>query len=196
MSIHDELILELIKPDKWGKPTGYIVNIVGTSNIKCKVEESVRFVREVHPYIPSRIKRIYYQLVEGLPTETVIEEMTPDIIVEILGSTSKEKELVAIELETDMDFDFGKSLRQIKKYARRFKEVIIVIPKEYERFAVLYKNEGFRVYLWEATRIWECMRCGNTTEERKSIKPKCSRKSCRSTEQRLKGVKNVTFKEA
>jgi len=26
MSIHDELILELIKPDKWGKPTGYIIN--------------------------------------------------------------------------------------------------------------------------------------------------------------------------
>lgn len=181
MTIHDELILELIKPDKWGKPTGDIIKIVGTSKIEYRLEESV----------VSRYKTI----ATSKEVRQVVwkeSEMAPDILVKDLNS----KKVTAVELENDIQWDFGQSLRQVKKYKRAMKwDVVVIIPKEYERFAILYKNEGFRVWLWKATRLWQCLRCGTITEEERTVKPKCPNKECKSNEQRLKGLKDVTFEE-
>ena len=40
MTIHDELVLELIKPDEQGKATGYLVRMTGSANIKYFLEKS------------------------------------------------------------------------------------------------------------------------------------------------------------
>lgn len=171
MTIHDELVLKLIDPDpKSGKPRGYIINIVGSANIRYVLEE-------------------YYLEPRVLIRETVhLVEMTPDIVVTDL----KSGKTTAIEIENDIQWDFAHSLQQVKKYRenrREFKDVVVIIPKRYERFAILYKNEGFRVYLWEATRIWECMQCGSQMEEARTIKPKCKKRNCNSKEQSLKGLR-------
>lgn len=103
---------------------------------------------------------------------------------------------VAIEVETDINLDFGASLRQVKKYQKRFPKVIVIIPKEYERFVPLYKNESLRVWLWSATRIWECLRCGNIAYENRPITGfKCLGKGCGSKEHRLKGTTDEAFVE-
>ena len=175
MTIHDELILELIMPDKAGKPTGKIIEIIGTSNLRYRLELS-------------------RDITENFET---IATITPDIVVMNLNS----KDMIvsnresAIELENDIQWDFADSLRQIRKYGEEFKDVVVIIPKEYERFASLYKNEGFRVWFWKAIRVWECMQCGTITEERRTVKPRCSGKNCNSTEQRLKGLKDTQFEE-
>ena len=175
MGIHDEIILALTQPDENGEVPLY--RIVGTKRIEYHLESST--------YLPAT----------GQPDYTAPlspRGITPDIVVEFKDKT---RYPIAIEVETDINFNFGRSLRQINKYQRRFEEVKVIIPKEYERFVPLYKNEGFRVYLWETTRIWECMRCGEITDEKRPIRPKCSAKDCNSTEQRLKGIKDTTFKE-
>ena len=178
MKIHDALIAELIKLDKHGKATGDIIKIVGSSKIKWQLEELVYW-------------RGHYQQVMG----TYIE-MSPDILATRLRPTSEEMAQVAIELETDVDFDFGKSLRQIKNYKNKFADVRVIIPagKEYERFAPLYKNEGFRVWFWSAIRIWQCLRCGNITEKEGSIQPKC-KKCNRYTKHELINLIGVKFEE-
>jgi hypothetical protein len=38
LTIHDELILELIKPDNRGIPIGKIIDIIGTSQIEYTIE--------------------------------------------------------------------------------------------------------------------------------------------------------------
>jgi len=170
MTIHDELVRELIKLADWGKPTGYIINIVGSANIQYVLEEL-----------------FYWRGHEQVKYDTYVE-MAPDIVV-----TNKESgKRTAIEVKGDINWNFADSLRQIKKYkrnSRQFHDVVIIIPKRYERFARLYKKEGFRVYLWKATRIWECMRCGNEMEDERTVKPRCSIKECKTTEQMLKGLK-------
>ena len=173
MTIHDELVLELIKPDEWGKPTGYVIRIVGNGKIKYVLEDLFYCAEERNTPISRDFKLI---------------EMTPDIVVTNLSSGKK----TAIEVEGDINWDFAHSLRQVKKYkrnSREFQDVVVIIPKRYERFARLYKKEGFRVYLWKATRIWECMQCGNVMEDERTTKPRCSSKDCNSTEQTLKGLK-------
>jgi len=178
LKIHDILIAELIKLDNHGKLTGDIIRIVGSAKIKCQLEELVYW-------------RGHYQAVMGR-----IVEMTPDILVTRSRPTSEEMAQVAIELETDVDFDFGKSLRQIKNYKKKFADVRVIIPagKEYERFAPLYKNEGFRVWLWKATRVWQCLRCGNVTEKEGEIQPKCE--ECNKyIPHKLIELKGTTFEE-
>jgi hypothetical protein len=190
VKIHDALILEFIKPDKTGKPTGEIIKAVGTANIKYRLEQLVRFARRVSSPTYSVLKLIFGS---KRPEATIIEEMTPDIVVRRMG-TSKEKETVVFELETDVDFDFGKSLRQIKNYQRRFDDVRVIIPREYESFASLYKNDGFRVWIWRAIRVWQCLRCASVTEKEGAIPPKCE--DCKKyTKHRLIGLKAVRFTE-
>ncbi len=171
MTIHDELVLKLIAPDPASrKPRGYINNIVGSSNIKYILEEV-----------------FYWRGHEQVVLRTYVK-MAPDIVVTNISSGKT----TAIEVETDIEWDFAHSLRQLKKYKNNrkdFKEVVVIIPKKYERYASLYDEQGFQVHLWEATRIWECMRCGNEMEDKRTIKPKCSATSCNSTEQILKGLK-------
>lgn len=177
MTIHDELILALTQPNEKGDVPIY--KMVGVSNAQYRIEESAYF-------LPSRD---HPNGSAPFPPRGI----TPDIIVR--ARTFPVEEWAAIEVETDMDFDFGRSLQQVKKYKGKY-GVIVVIPKEYERFVPLYKNEGFRVYLWRAIRIWECMQCGHPSYVEKPIKPKCSAKGCNSQEQRLKGIKNAEFVEA
>jgi len=178
LKIHDALILELIKPDRHGEATGDVIKIVGSSKIKYQLEELVYW-------------RGHYQAVMGK-----IEEMTPDILVTRSRPTSEQTAQVAIELETDVAFDFGNSLRQIKNYKHKFTDVRVIIPagKEYERFAPLYKNESFRVWLWKAIRVWQCLRCGNETEKEGAIQPKCE-KCNKHTKHKLIGLKDTTFEE-
>jgi len=105
------------------------------------------------------------------------------------------KRKIAIEVESDIDFDVGKTLRQIKKYSKIF-ETKLIMPKEQEKYAPIFKNEGFCVYLWVATRIWECMKCGQKTYERINITPKCSNTQCAKTRTlRLVGLKEIELEE-
>jgi hypothetical protein len=171
MTIHDELVLKLIDPDPASrKPRGYIINIVNSSAIKYVLED------------------VFYQQNPETPLVKEYIKMTPDVVVTNL----KSNKTTAVEVETDMKWDFADSIRQLKKYKknrRDFQDVVVIIPKKYERFAPLYEEEGFGVYLWEATRIWECAQCGNEMEEKRTIKPKCLSKNCKSTSQVLKGLK-------
>ena len=171
MTIHDELVLKLIDLDPASrKLRGYIIDIVGSSNIKCILEE------------------IFYRLNPETPFVEEYIKMTPDVVVTNL----KSNKTTGVEVETDIKWDFADSLRQLKKYKsnrKGFQDVVVIILKRYERFAPLYEEEGFQVCLWEATRLWECAQCGNEMEERRTIKPRCSSKDCRSTEQVLKGLK-------
>lgn len=180
MKIHDALIYELIKPEKSEpyKATGGIVDIVGTSNIRYTLESSFTY--------------------HEIPEQAVAVTMTPDVVVTKLNLTLEEKETdrrnVAIELETDEDFDFGNSLRQIKKYQNKFNDVRVIIPIEYEKFVPLYKNEGFRVYFWKAIRKYQCLRCKNETEIEGPFEPKC-KKCNKYSKHRLIGLKDAKFDE-
>lgn len=171
MTIHDELVLKLIKPNKQGKPIGYILNIigVGSGKIKCVLEE------------------LFYLRQKEMAGRIQYEKMAPDIVATNLNSAKK----TAIEIENDIQWDFAHSLQQVKKYKRNpeFQDVVVIIPKRYERFARLYKNEGFRVYLWKATRLWECVDCGRVMPDERTAKPKCSDKLCNSSDRVLIGLK-------
>ena len=85
MTIHDELILELIKPDKLGNPTGNIIEIIGTSNLRYRLELSR----------------------DTTANFETISTITPDIVVINLNS----KDMVvsnresAIELENDIQWE-------------------------------------------------------------------------------------------
>ena len=182
MTIDDELILELIKPDIHGKvgEKALIVKIVGTQKIEYKLEEST-YDSQFHQ-VDIRIER-------------ELLKMTPDIIVTI---PQEQQRQVAIELENDIHWDFQKSLRQVKKYKIRFDDTRVIIPKEYERFASLYKNEGFHVYLWKAKRKWQCLRCGTITDKEGPIQPICKNRECGNksrNEFRLIGLKNTIIDE-
>ncbi len=192
MKIHDAIICELIKPDSSGKPTGDILKIVGTSKIRYKLEHSIRFIGTVYSK-HSMVKSLF----GDVEKRTELVEMSPDIVVARLDSPRNEKDrkYVAIEIETDYDFDFGESLRQIKKYTKEFKnQVTVVISKKYVKFAPLYKNEKVNVWLWDAERIWECGKCGEKTTTKEVNQHFC--KNCRkNTEHTLVDLQNVTFEE-
>ncbi len=154
MTIDDELLLEIFKPDCYGNlgKDALIIQLIGSGDIKFTLEES-------------HSRRI-------AKTGEVIK-MTPDILVTKLNPT----QMVAIELENDFDWDFQKSLRELKKYRLKFGDVRIIIPREYERFASLYCHENFQVYLWSAKRKWRCLCCGFiNVRENRFINFKCEGK--------------------
>jgi len=184
MTIDDELIYELIKPNKYGEvgKDALIVKIVGTRKINYKLEEPTRYweIREITGSIPVR---------QEITQEAV--KITPDITVTLLHEEGKK---IAIELENDIQWDFQVSLRQVKKYKGEFPDTRVIIPDEYKRFAPFYKHEGFRVWLWKATRVWQCMRCGKITEKEGPLEPKCE-KCKKHTRHRLIEVKNAEIEE-
>jgi len=167
MTIDDELIYELIKPDRYGKvgKNALIVKIVGNRNINYRLEETTS-------RIPFEEKDFTRLEILRLAMEHLI---TPDIIIIFPEDNRPE---IAIELENDIAWNFGESLRQIKKYKSKFDDVRVIIPERYEKFAPLYKNEGFRVYLWKAKRKWQCLRCGIVTVNENRIPPRCSNEKC------------------
>lgn len=111
---YDELVLKLIAPDPISrKPRGYIINIVGSANIKYLLEDL--FYWRGHQ---QRVLNTYV-------------EMSPDIVATNLTSGKT----IAIEVETDIKWDFAHSLQQVKKYRRNskdFQNVVVIIPKRYE----------------------------------------------------------------
>ena len=167
MTVHDELILELIKPNRLGEvgENALIINVVGSRKIDYRLEEPTSGIAEENIEFEDDIEFARTHII------------TPDITVNIL----REKKQIAIELENDIQWDFGKSLRQVKRYQERFPDTRVIVPEEYKRFAPLYKNEGFRVYLWKAKRKWQCLRCGTITDKEGPIQPKCKNKKCGNT---------------
>ena len=165
MTIDDELLLELFKPDRYGKvgKDALIVKIVGRRAIYYNLEELQRFY---------------------LDTDAVIKKekthICPDIV--IYGEITRTQAQIAIELENDIKWDFGESLRQVKNYKNKFGDVRVIIPETYKRFAPLYKNEEFRVYLWKAKRKWQCLRCGTINVNKSRIPPKCEGKDSEGNE--------------
>lgn len=199
MTIDDELILEIIKPDLQGKVTnkGLIVSITGTKDILYKLEEST-----------------YYLKNYGSEQEPEIEivKMTPDITIwrkpekgwkSVLKDVMKQMVVgpeagIALELENDIQWDFQSSLKQIKKYKGKFRDTRIIIPADFSRYAPLYKKEGFRVYLWDAKRRWQCLKCGTETVKQGPIVPVCSNSTCKAHGQndfRLIGLKDAIIEE-
>jgi hypothetical protein len=197
MTIDDELILELIKPDAKGRvrEEALIVSIVGTKEIEYRLEESTYYSES-------------YGTGEDQKTEFV--GITPDITVKIKpkrGIKETVKKMltemvigpevgVALELENDIQWDFQDSLSQIKRYKKKFQDTRIIIPDDFKRFAPLYKHEGFRVYLWKAKRRWQCLRCGSETVREGPITPTCS--NCNNHSQnefRLIGLRETTIEE-
>ena len=175
MGIHSELILALCQRDEKGKLP--LVKVVRTANIEVRFERS--------RYLPATDQPDF---TAPLPPRGI----TPDIIVTTLGIPKRK---IAIEVKSDINFEPEKTLRQIKKYSVIF-ETKLIIPKEQKKYAPYFKNEGFRVYLWRATRIWECMKCGRKTYEKTSIKPRCSNAQCRASRSlRLAGLKEIELDE-
>ena len=177
MTIDDELLIELIKPEQNGKvgKDAPIIRIAGSADIECKLEELDSFYRDHNDVVKKELTYI-----------------SPDItIIKKIGGK------IAIELENDIKWDFGESLRQTKKYKRKFKTKII-IPEEYKRFAPLYENEGIEVYLWKAKRKWQCKRCETITLNESRVPPKCQNKECKNNSKgdfELVGLGGTEFKE-
>ena len=195
MTIDDELILELIKPERDGKvgEKALIIGIVGQKEISYKLEESTQ-----------------HTITYGSRTANKLEivKITPDILVKVESGTIKttsnggliasSDQYLAIEIENDIQWDFQDSLKQLKKYKINFPDTRVIIPKDYERFAPLYKKEGFRVYLWKAIRRWQCLKCGIETVKEGPITPICSNSKCKNHNQnefRLVGVEDANIEE-
>ena len=195
MTITDELLYEILKP----KPTGKISDdapirrIIGKKEIAYKLEKSTAYTQK---------------LGYGKNTELDIVKITPDILVRVSStinpletsplSSSNSEQYVALEIENDVHWDFKKSLRKLKKYKARFPDTRVIIPKEYERFASFYVNEGINVYLWDGKRRWQCLKCGTETAIKGLITPKCSKPKCKSHKQnefRLIGLKDTIINE-
>ena len=178
MTIDDELLLKLLKPEKSGKvgKDALIVKVVGTLKIDYKLEEPIDYQTK------------------NDATQRTWSIMTPDILVTTQGTQPRQ---IAIELENDIQWDFGKSLRQVKKYQQKF-DTRVIIPYEYERFAPLYKNEGVRVWLWQAKRKWKCLRCETINANKSRVPPKCKNEKCRNKsrdEFDLVGLEDTDFNE-
>ncbi len=183
MTIDDELIREIIKPERDGtvsKDALIVKKIVHNSRITYKLEESTYYVEHFEG--------------SGIMKKEIVT-MTPDIIVTI----PREDKQIALELENDYNWDFQESLRQIKKYIHKFPDTRVIIPKEYQRFAPLYKNDGVRVYLWTTKRVWQCLKCRTETVNESTFPPKCSNtKNCKShspSEFTLIGLKDTDIEE-
>jgi hypothetical protein len=177
MTIDDELLLELFKPDRYGKvgKGALIVKIVGRADIGYNLEQSYWFYLDADAVIKKEKTQI-----------------CPDIVV------SGEMGTIAIELENDIQWDFAESLRQMKNYKHQFADIRVIIPYEYERFAPLYKNEGGRVWLWQAKRKWRCLRCGTINVNESRVPPQCKNGKCKNKsrdEFDLVGLENADFNE-
>lgn len=99
------------------------------------------------------------------------ENMCPDLVVEY--HRPQQTKVTLIEVESDDDFNFQRSMIQIRKYQKKYGDVRVIIPTEYERFARLYDNEKFKVYLWRAVRVYRCS-CGEKFDsEERSHFAKC-----------------------
>ena len=187
MTIDDELLLEIIKPNRLGEvgEDAPIIKVVGTKRIKYTLEEPTHYWNNLPPD-PST--GIYH------PEQAELVRIRPDITLILPREGDRE---IATELENDIQWDFQDSLKQLKKYKAEFRDTRIIIPKEFSRFAPFYKNEGFRVYLWEAKRVWQCLKCGAETAKEGPVIPVCPNSKTHGSKNdfRLVGLRDTTLKE-
>lgn len=187
MTIDDELILELIKPNDLGEvgEDGLIAQIMGTKRLTYEIEETTFHWQE-------------WLDQNGATRKTELIPMTPDMVIKTASTKDNEVKATAIELENDLQWDFGESLRQLRKYKLNFSDTRIIIPKDFQRFAPLYKKAGFRTYLWSAKRKWQCLKCKTETVKEGSSIPKCSNPKCNNHSQnefRLIGLIDTIIEE-
>ena len=195
MTITDELLYEILKPNSNGKISSDapIRKIIGKQEIAYKLEKSTSYTQKFG---------------YGEQKELDIVKITPDILIRLPSSnntlqnnqnlSSDFKQFVAIEIENDIHWDFKKSLRKLKRYKIRFPDTRVIIPKDYSRFSPFYINEGIKVYLWSAKRVWQCLKCETETVIEGLTIPKCSKPKCKSHKQnefRLIGLKDTTLIE-
>ena len=199
MTIDDELLLELIKPKLDGKvgENALIAKVVGLEEIRYTLEHSETYSEKIG---------------SGRHVQFEPVKITPDVVIKIAPAKSSISQTkngglvmgttpaveIAVEIENDIHWDFQESLRQLRKYKGEYPDTRVIIPTEFERFAPLYRNEGFRVYLWKAKRRWQCLKCGTETMKEGPITPICSNSECKNHNQnefRLIGLKNADIKE-
>ena len=184
MTVHDEIVLKLTELNKDGSI--YLKQLLPSSftePLNYRLESSSRM------YDNSTISH---------------RAIRPDIVV-FFSETKTESEIpyanppingYAIEIENDIQWDFARSLQQIKDYFQGYYPIVL-IPKIYERFKRLYEHEGITTWLWTADRVWECMECGHQMESSLTGMPKHTKnpknKSCNSRQIRLKGIKNLVL---
>lgn len=187
MTIDDELLIELFKPTRKRNvgEKALIKKVVGTLDIKYTIEGLTHHWKYYH-------RDGFKKLTE--PPYKELEKITPDIIVYL----NKTREKIAIEVENDIKWDFGESLRQVKKYQDKFPDTVVIIPDSYQRFAPLYKNEGIRVFLWTGKRKWKCLRCETITLNESRIPPRCQNTECNNNSKsdfELVGLENADVNE-
>lgn len=183
MTIIDELLVELIKPDKFGEigKNALLAKVVGTSSFTYTLEESKWFRKNYEEKLRTVIHRTQKEIM-----------ISPDIIVKITNTN----EQIAVKIENDIKWDFGESLRQAKKYRDKFPDTRIIIPKSNQRYAPLYKNEGLRVFLWSGKRKWKCLRCETVSLNENRVPPRCEKCNNNSkSDFELVGLENADVNE-
>lgn len=177
MTIHDEIILSLVQEDK--ENITPLERIIKKSVVSYRFEESRRIQNNDAEFV----------------------NISPDITISILDPNREGyTQSIALELESDIRWDWGASLRQVKKYQRnqtfKWADIVVIIPKEYSRFVKLYQNEGFNVWLWSATAEWVCERCGHISYKfmrRPIIMRKCEGEKCSYSDHHLRRLTQVLF---
>lgn len=199
MTIDDELILELVKPDAKGRiaDEAFIAKIIGTKEIDYKLEEPTHYTETYGSGEDERVEfvRITPDITVKIKPKKGLKEVLKKAVTEMVIGPEVG---VAFELENDIHWDFQNSLSQIKRYKKKFEDTRIIIPDDYRRFARLYRHEGFRVYLWKAKRRWQCLKCGSETEKEGPVTPICSNSRCQNRSQneyRLVGLANTAIEE-
>lgn len=133
-----------------------------------------------------------YNIEEMASRSKKFEILAPDILVYF-----RDKQARAIEIESDTGFDFDQSMRQIQKYKKKYR-AIVVIPKMHEKYASLYENDNIKTFLWSGSRIWQCYNCKEEIHPEKGetgySKPKCTK--CNTNEVRLYRIKNFVLTRA
>ena len=183
MTISDELLVELSKTDKFGEigKNALLVKVVGTSNFTYTLEEPKWFRKNYEEKLRTVIHRKQKEIM-----------ISPDVIVKITNTN----EQIAVKIENDIKWDFGESLRQVKKYRDKFPDTRIIIPKSHQRYAPLYKNEGLRVFLWSGKRKWKCLRCETVTLNENRVPPRCDKcNNYNKSDFELVGLENADVNE-
>lgn len=144
----------------------------------------------INALFPDEIKKIVHNSNINCDTEVDIgENRTADILVTIQG-----KQQVVIEVGNDRNFDVGEILRKLKR--ERKYPTIVIIPKEYERFAWRFQQSKFFVWFWTATCQWVCRKCDKITKSTTSLTP--TKPNCKDGQNNLQWIEpeKIEFEEA
>ncbi len=125
MTIDDELLLEIIKPNLNGEigKDALIRRIVGRDIIWYRLEHF-----EDYPITLGTGRSTSYEIVKITP-DIVVRTKAPTLVNTHGGPTMVSPEEIAFEIENDLHWDFQESLRQTKKY-----------KKEISRYSNHYSN--------------------------------------------------------